>query len=182
MMTKSEATEWVYDQDEQGEIDRDDLRDAFVALLGRDPGSDDDQWSLCCAATPNCGTRQNDGLEVIGWRADKAAIDQLTSDIISRGETFSGGRNNAPTLAAEWLDYSGEWRHTPAEWMDVGVWSPSTADDCEDANLSPAAIKELCDRKGKIGEWRGKNVGVDLIYALCNGDVTIEGIEADEEE
>ena len=59
-MTKAEAIEWVYGQDESGECDHDDLRAAFAALYGREPTEDDEQeglWSHCCAATPNCGTR-----------------------------------------------------------------------------------------------------------------------------
>lgn len=59
-MNITKATEWVYDQDEQDEVDQDQLKAAFAALHGRQPGPDDRQaglWSLCCAATPNCGTR-----------------------------------------------------------------------------------------------------------------------------
>ena len=59
-MTKQQATEWVYGQDEQGEVDQDDLAAAFTALYGRKPDDQDwtdGLWSLCCAATPNCGTR-----------------------------------------------------------------------------------------------------------------------------
>jgi hypothetical protein len=59
-MTKYEATEWVYDQDERRGVDPDDLYGAFYALYGREPDADDERaglWSLCCAATPNCGTR-----------------------------------------------------------------------------------------------------------------------------
>lgn len=59
-MAEAEATEWVYDQDEQGEVDQDQLEAAFAALHGRPASADDRQaglWSLCCAATPNCGTR-----------------------------------------------------------------------------------------------------------------------------
>jgi hypothetical protein len=60
-MTENEATEWVYDQDEQGsEIDQEALEAAFAALYGRaadDQDRRDGLWSLCCAATPNCGTR-----------------------------------------------------------------------------------------------------------------------------
>ena len=59
-MTETEATEWVYDQDEAGEVDQDQLAAAFAALHGR-PADDDDWqnglWSLCCNMTPNCGTR-----------------------------------------------------------------------------------------------------------------------------
>lgn len=59
-MTEAEATEWVYDQDETGEVDQDQLEAAFAALHGR-PADDDDRqnglWSLCCNMTPNCGTR-----------------------------------------------------------------------------------------------------------------------------
>lgn len=59
-MTAAQATEWVYDQDEAGEVDQDALEAAFAALYGR-PADDDDReaglWSLCCAATPGCGTR-----------------------------------------------------------------------------------------------------------------------------
>ena len=59
-MTKEEATEWVYDQDEEQEIDADDLEAAFAALYGRPSDEEDCQnglWSLCCCATPGCGTR-----------------------------------------------------------------------------------------------------------------------------
>jgi hypothetical protein len=58
-MTEAEAVEWVYDQDEQGEVDQDDLLAAFVALYGREPDDDEyrDMWSHCCNATPGCGTR-----------------------------------------------------------------------------------------------------------------------------
>lgn len=59
-MTEAEATEWVYSQDESGEVDQDQLEAAFAALYSR-PADDDDRqnglWSLCCSMTPNCGTR-----------------------------------------------------------------------------------------------------------------------------
>jgi len=59
-MTAEQSTEWVYEQDEMGEVDQDQLDLAFAALYGRQATDDDRQaglWSLCCAATPNCGTR-----------------------------------------------------------------------------------------------------------------------------
>jgi hypothetical protein len=59
-MNEADATEWVYDQDESQELDQDDLVSAFSALYGRQPTDYDREaglWSLCCAATPNCGTR-----------------------------------------------------------------------------------------------------------------------------
>jgi hypothetical protein len=60
-MTRSQAIEWVYDQDEASDdIDGLKLEEAFAALYGR-PSEFGDQedglWSLVCAATPNCGTR-----------------------------------------------------------------------------------------------------------------------------
>ena len=60
IMTEAQATEWVYAQDEAGQIDREDLTAAFAALYGRPPDADDEAagvWSLCCAATLGCGTR-----------------------------------------------------------------------------------------------------------------------------
>lgn len=58
--TEAQAIEWVYDQDETQEVDRDQLEAAFAALYGR-PADDEDRqnglWSLCCNMTPNCGTR-----------------------------------------------------------------------------------------------------------------------------
>lgn len=59
-MTEAQATEWVYDQDENGSIDQSELEAAFAALHGRPADASDREaglWSLCCAATPNCGTR-----------------------------------------------------------------------------------------------------------------------------
>lgn len=60
-MTTKQATEWIYDQDDTSDdINEVQLEAAFVALYGRKPDDDDRQaglWSLCCAATPNCGTR-----------------------------------------------------------------------------------------------------------------------------
>ena len=60
-MTKDQAVSWVYDQDENdGDVDESQLEAAFRALYGR-PSDEEDQlvgvWSLCCAATENCGTR-----------------------------------------------------------------------------------------------------------------------------
>jgi hypothetical protein len=59
-MAVAQATEWVYDQDENQEIDENDLEIAFATLCGR-PADDEDRqiglWSLCCSMTPNCGTR-----------------------------------------------------------------------------------------------------------------------------
>ena len=59
-MTEQQAIEWVYNQDESGEIDSAQLEQAFAALYGR-PADDEDRqaglWSLCCAACENCGTR-----------------------------------------------------------------------------------------------------------------------------
>lgn len=60
-MTESEAIEWVYNQDENnGPLDVDELESCFEALFNRVPCDEDRQnglWSLCCSATPNCGTR-----------------------------------------------------------------------------------------------------------------------------
>jgi hypothetical protein len=64
-MKEYDATEWVYGQDESDDHHDDPrwdaaLRRAFVALYRREPDAEDEQaglWSLCCAATPNCGTR-----------------------------------------------------------------------------------------------------------------------------
>jgi hypothetical protein len=64
--TEWDATEWVYEQDERDDHHDDSdwdaaLRRAFVALYRREPSADDEQaglWSLCCAACPGCGTRQ----------------------------------------------------------------------------------------------------------------------------
>lgn len=59
-MTVAQAIEWVYEQDEQCEVDHDQLEAAFRALAGREPDNEDNQaglWSLCCSLTPNCGTR-----------------------------------------------------------------------------------------------------------------------------
>ena len=59
-MTEAEATEWVYSQDESGDINQAELEAAFTALYGRKPDQDDHNnglWSLCCNMTPNCGTR-----------------------------------------------------------------------------------------------------------------------------
>ena len=57
---RAQAQEWVFAQDETGEIDSDQLEQAFAALYGR-PADDEDRqaglWSLCCAACENCGTR-----------------------------------------------------------------------------------------------------------------------------
>ena len=60
IITKNEAIEWVYAQDESEEVDQDQLETAFTALYGVSPDDEDrlaGLWSLCCAATPNCGTR-----------------------------------------------------------------------------------------------------------------------------
>lgn len=59
-MTEAQAIEWVYDQDESGEVHQDQLEAAFAALHGREADADDRQnglWSMCCNMTPNCGTR-----------------------------------------------------------------------------------------------------------------------------
>mgnify|MGYP001592828029 FL=1 len=64
-MTKTEATEWVYDQDEQSVLDQDDLRAAYRALVGAEPVEQSELeglWSHCCAATEGCGTRPEPGL------------------------------------------------------------------------------------------------------------------------
>lgn len=59
-MTQRQATEWVYSQDETSSVDNGECEAAFAALYGR-PADDEDRraglWSLCCAVTPNCGTR-----------------------------------------------------------------------------------------------------------------------------
>lgn len=68
-MTKDDATEWVYDQDESGDVDEDDLRAAYVALYESIPDEDmttPDMWSHCCNATANCGTRPNSPFTDLG--------------------------------------------------------------------------------------------------------------------
>ena len=61
-MTKSQATEWVCNNDDDSELDRDELIAAFSALYGREPDRDElqDAWSHCCSAIdeefcPECG-------------------------------------------------------------------------------------------------------------------------------
>jgi len=59
-MTRDEAVEWVYNQNEDDEIDEGELNNAYMAIFGRLPDFDEDKgtkWSHCCAATPGCGTR-----------------------------------------------------------------------------------------------------------------------------
>lgn len=61
MIAEAVAIEWVYSQDEScDDIDTRALEAAFAALYGRAADQQDHDhglWSLCCAATPNCGTR-----------------------------------------------------------------------------------------------------------------------------
>jgi len=50
-MTKSEATAWVHDHEDDSEIDHDDLEQTFAAIYGRAPDAQDREdglWSLCC--------------------------------------------------------------------------------------------------------------------------------------
>lgn len=59
-MTKIEAAEWIYSQDESGDVDQDQLEAAFQSLHGHSADDDDRQnglWSMCCNMIPNCGAR-----------------------------------------------------------------------------------------------------------------------------
>jgi len=53
-MTKSEATAWVRDHEDDSEMYAEDLAAAFAAIYGRAPNAQDREdgpWSLCCVAT-----------------------------------------------------------------------------------------------------------------------------------
>lgn len=59
-MSKNEAQEWVYDQDDDSEPDAAELAAVFTALSDRSPDAHDKRdglWSLCCSMTDNGGTR-----------------------------------------------------------------------------------------------------------------------------
>ena len=107
MMTKQQATEWVYSRDDQDDLDQDDLTAAFVALYGHEPADADerrDMWSLCCAATPNCGTRpeisDDDRVTLIAEiDAAKLACPEQVADWVLDASTTGGMQSGRDELA-----------------------------------------------------------------------------------
>jgi hypothetical protein len=123
-MTEQQATEWVYDQDDTSDqIDEEQLEAAFEALYGR-PADDEDRqnglWSLCCNATPNCGTRP----EAI---KEDHSLDALCKIIRARVAEHAGNPSTEEALhmsvslessVQEFIDNWGGEHMTNNEWAD----------------------------------------------------------------
>jgi hypothetical protein len=97
-MTVKQATEWVYSQDESDDQHdnptwQSELDVAFGALYGRAADDSDREaglWSLCCAVTPNCGTRPERTREELQRYSDE--IGQAgDGDLSGKIESLIGG-------------------------------------------------------------------------------------------
>lgn len=93
-------------------------------------------------------------------------LDKIEATLAGRGERFTGA--DVREVALDWLDYNFD-ADDVGEWCDVGVWDPATAAIFREAGFSPADVQEAA---ATIIEAQGETA--DPVYAVCNGDLTVE--------
>lgn len=116
-MTKQEAINWVQSNNDHDELDADDLRDAYTALVGREPGDDEgtcEQWSTCCLfADDECDDDDETDTLVCDHQIqhDRSGVghcwrnidrDDLPSSIVEEieGEIIDGGKDECDDFRA----------------------------------------------------------------------------------
>ena len=102
-----------------------------------------------------------------------ATIDDMTTELVSRGEFFAG--LNPADIADEWLGY--DFTSTSAsKWLDISVWDAATAAALRDAGLSPDRVKATAERLA--AEDADRYTDGCPIYAACNGDYSVDNLIA----
>jgi hypothetical protein len=97
-------------------------------------------------------------------------LKSMKRELIIRGECFSG--SNPDSIAADWAE-----RFTvsvAAGWMDAGFWDADAAESCKKAGYSPRKMQAIAEDQADRGIEYSSG---DLIYALCNGDASVDDIE-----
>jgi len=97
-----------------------------------------------------------------------ACIRDMVAILRSHGKLFTG--DNVGDMARGWLDCG--FSPTEAdEWCEIGVWEPAIAAEFRDAGLTPYEVNETAERL-----YEAKPENGCPIYAVCNGDASIEGL------
>jgi len=96
-------------------------------------------------------------------------LKSMKHELIIRGEFFSG--NNPDSIAEDWSERFSV--SAAAGWMDVGFWDADAAESCKDAGYSPSKMKAISEDQAERGIEYSSG---DLIYALCNGDASVDDI------
>ena len=96
-------------------------------------------------------------------------IAAMKSELISRGEFFSG--SNPDSIAEDWAERFSV--SAAAGWMNAGFWDADAAECCKDAGYTPSKIKAIAEDQTDRGIEYSSG---DLIYALCNGDASVDDI------
>jgi hypothetical protein len=96
-------------------------------------------------------------------------INAMKHELIIRGECYSG--SNPDSIAEEWSERFSV--PAAAGWMNAGFWDADAAKSCRDAGYSPSKMKAISKDQAERGiEYSGG----DLIYAICNGDASVDDI------
>lgn len=95
-------------------------------------------------------------------------VDELIVELTQRGPTFSGGDQCVRRTAREWRA-QGFDRETASRWMDIGIWEPDVAATFRDHPLRPATVQQRAREAAALPRY--EDGGVDVLYAICNGDL-----------
>jgi hypothetical protein len=98
-----------------------------------------------------------------------ATRDDLMTTLIHAGEMFHGGR--ADEIAAEWADEFDDDFEAAVAWIEAGYWDAGAAVKLLDLGMSSGDT--LAYRKGRE---KDHGYGIDPIYAICNGDASIDDL------
>jgi hypothetical protein len=96
-------------------------------------------------------------------------IAAMKHELIIRGECFSG--SNPDSIAKDWAERFSV--SVAACWMDYGFWDADAAESCKDAGYSPRKMYDIAKDQADRGIEYSSG---DLIYALCNGDASVDDI------
>ena len=96
-------------------------------------------------------------------------IAAMKHELIIRGECYSG--SNPDSIAEDWAERFSV--PVAAGWMDAGFWDADAAESCKKAGYSPSKMKAIAEDQVERGIEYSSG---DLIYALCNGDVSVDDI------
>jgi hypothetical protein len=111
------------------------------------------------------------------------AIDQTVSEIAdilkAYGELFHGGRPEE--VAVEWVEAGITDLDAVDGWCKANVWEPRVAAALRAAHVSPQRLSDIAAKIiscAIVVPWR-KRLDQDCpIYALCNGDISVDDLIA----
>ena len=96
-------------------------------------------------------------------------INAMKHELIIRGECFSG--SNPDSIAEDWAERFSV--KAAACWMDYGFWDADAAESCKGAGYSPRKMFDIAKDQAERGIEYSSG---DLVYALCNGDASVDDI------